>query len=63
MVFIVREPEMMQLRWKLVFLALCAAAGGLMWQNADARAQFVHEMEILRDFFNHLAEGYEPWQV
>lgn len=54
---------MMQLRWKLVFLALCAAVGGLMWQNADARAQFVHEMEILRDFFNHLAEGYEPWQV
>lgn len=46
-----------------MFLTLLVAAGGLIWQNDDARAQFVRELEVLRDFFNRLADGYEPWQV
>lgn len=59
----VRLAKKMRLRWKLVFLAICVAAGGLIWQNADARAQFIHEMDVLRNFCNRLADGYEPWQV
>ena len=53
----------MRLRWKLVFLTLLVAGGGVLWKNDDARAQFFRELETIRDFLNQLTTGYEPWQV
>lgn len=53
----------MRVRWKLVFYALLALGGGLVWQNEDARRQLFHELSIARDFVNSLGDGYETWQV
>ena len=53
----------MRQRLKLVFLILLTVSGAIVWQNDDAKTRFFRELETVRDFINHLASGYEPWQV
>lgn len=53
----------MRLRWKFVFVTLLVAGVAVLWNNEDAREKFCHEVDVLRDFLNQLATGYEPWQV
>ena len=49
--------------WRLVFLSLLVAAGALVWQSETAATQLLRELNNLRETFNRLAQGYEPWQV
>ena len=53
----------MRRTWKLIFLSLLAVGVGVLWQSEPARAQLFRELENMRNFFNELAEGREPWQV
>lgn len=53
----------MRLTWKLVFLSLLTVGLGVVWQSDAAKTQLLRELDNCRDFFNHLAEGREPWQV
>lgn len=46
-----------------MFLILLTVGGAIVWQNDAAKTKLFRELVTVRDFINHLATGYEPWQV
>ena len=46
-----------------MFLILLTVGGAIVWQNDAAKTKLFRELVTVRDFINHLASGYEPWQV